>query len=141
MPVQKVLARDWKVEVKDDSSTWQEVGGVVTLGFGGSKTAADTTDFDSDGWEEHLVSRRGRSLTLEGHYLEDPDTGDRDPGQEAIDDLANAMGAEAVGDFKLTSPGGKVMTFSGSVEPADVGGGDADVTSWGATITVDGEVS
>lgn len=140
MPVVRVLAREWTIQVKNSSSVFVDVGGINTFTFGGGKTDADTTGFDSEGWGEHLVAQRGRTLTIGGFFLED-ETGTRDPGQAVIDELANKIGAEAIGDFKLTTPGGKVWEFSGSVEPADVGGGTNDVTSWGATITVTGQVS
>lgn len=237
MGLQKVLARDWKFEINKGGG-WIEIKGVTSFAWGGSKTAGDTTDFNSGGWEQHLVARRGRSLTLEGHYLEVPkqdgehiarikvlseatssgnitvtlnesgvepvvvgvleddtprdvagkiatainaetdwsalsvadvvtvkhvsgdpftvsfdDTGltgvsvdsgvsgDRDEGQEAVDELCTAMGADSLGQFRVTSPAGTAWSFYGSVEPADVGGGEADTTSWGATITVSGKVT
>lgn len=140
MPVVRVLAREWTIQVKNSSSVFVDVGGINTFTFGGGKTDADTTGFDSEGWAEHLVVQRGRTLTIGGFFLEDS-VGARDPGQAVIDGLASKIGAEAIGDFKLTTPGGKVWEFSGSVEPADVGGGTNDVTSWGATITVTGQVS
>jgi hypothetical protein len=141
MPIVRVLAREWKIEVKNSSSEFVEIGGINTFAFGGGKTDADTTGFDSEGWSEHLVAQRGRTLTIEGFFLEDPTDGTRDPGQAVIDELASKISSEAIGDFKLTTPGGKVMQFSGSVEPADVGGSTNDVTSWGATITVTGNIA
>jgi hypothetical protein len=141
MALVRVLAREWKMEVEDELAAFVEVGGINTFAFGGSKTDADTTGFDSEGWAEHLVAERSRTLTMEGFYIEDKDTGARDPGQEIVDGLAEKIGEEAIGNFKLTSPGGTVLTFSGSVEPADIGGGHNDATSWGATITINGKVT
>lgn len=71
MAIQRVLARDWKFQIYDDG-TWKEIGGINSFAWGGSKTDADTTGFDSDGWNEHLAAQRGRTLTLEGHFLEVP---------------------------------------------------------------------
>jgi len=80
----------------------------------------------------HLIVKDGQNilslnavgqLGLSGFYIEDKTTGDRDPGQELVDELAEKIGEEAIGNFKLTSPGGTVMTFRGSVEPGDIGGG------------------
>jgi hypothetical protein len=142
MALAKVLARDWTLEVEGTTTgTFVPVGGINTFGFGGTKNDTDTGDFDSGGFAEHLVTERAYTLTLSGFFLEDQDTGERDPGQAIVDELATKIGEEAIGNFKLTSPGGTVYTFSGSVEPAEVGGGKNDVTSWGATITVNGKVT
>jgi len=143
MPVTKVLARDWMLEIEDDNGTepeWVEVKGLTSLSFGGDKTDADTTDFDSEGRAEHLPVRRERNLTIEGNYLEDPDTGDRDEGQDLVDDAAELVGQDALKEFRLTSPGGTEKEFTASVEPADVGGGVDDTTDWGADLTISGQV-
>jgi len=142
MALTKVLARDWTFEVEDPTAgTFVPVGGINTFGFGGTKTDTDTGDFGSGGWAEHLVTERAHTLTLSGFFLEDQATGERDPGQAIIDELTTKIGEEAIGSFKLTSPGGAVYEFSGSVEPAEVGGGKNDVTSWGATITINGKIT
>jgi len=142
MALVRVLARDWKFEVEGDTTgTFVEVGGLNTFGLSGTKVDTPTTGFDSEGFAEHLVTERAHSLTLSGYFIEDLDTGDRDPGQAIIDELATKIGAEAIGNFKLTSPGGTVYTFSGSVEPGEKGGGTNDATSWGATITINGRVT
>lgn len=142
MALTKVLARDWTFEVEDPTAgTFVPVGGINTFGFGGTKTDTDTGDFDSGGWAKHLVTERAHTLTLSGFFLEDQATGERDPGQAIIDELTTKIGEEAIGSFKLTSPGGAVYEFSGSVEPAEVGGGKNDVTSWGATITINGKIT
>lgn len=141
MALTKVLARDWTFEVEDPTAgTFVPVGGVETFEFSGSKTDEDTTDFNSGGWAEHIPTLRSRTLTVNGFRLEDESTGERDPGQELIDELANKTGEEGLGNFKLTSPGGTLYEFKGSVEPASFGGGHTNVTSWGATITVSGKV-
>ena len=95
MPIVRVLAREWKIEVKNSSSEFVEIGGINTFAFGGGKTDADTTGFDSEGWSEHLVAQRGRTLTIEGFFLEDPTDGTRDPGQAVIDELASKISSEA----------------------------------------------
>ena len=141
MALVRVLARDWVFEVEGTAGTFVPVGGLHTFGLGGTKVDTDTTGFDSEGFAEHLVTERAHSLTLSGFFIEDLDTGARDPGQKIIDELAEKIGEEAIGNFKLTSPGGTVMTFKGSVEPGDIGGGKNDATSWGATITVTGKIT
>ena len=68
-------------------------------------------------------------------------SGDRDPGQAEVDALASLTGLEGIGDFKVESPGGEVETFKASVAPSAVGGGEADDTSWGATLVVTGAIT
>ena len=70
MAIQRVLAREWKFEIYDGA--WKEIGGLNSFAWGGTKTDADTTGFDSQGWGEHLPAQRGRTLTLQGSYLEVP---------------------------------------------------------------------
>lgn len=144
MPIVKVLARDWVAEINtgtEASPVWTKINGIDTLTFGGDKEDADDTDFNSQGWNEHMVVERSKSLTLEGKYLEDPDTGDRDPGQEAVEDLGEKIGYDSLGQFRLTSPGGKIRIFKASVNIGDIGGGHNDKTSWSAELTISGPIT
>jgi len=138
MAVTKVLARGWALTV---GAGLVAVGGINSITFSGGKTDAETTTFASAGWAEHIVAERTRSISVEGFFLEDSATGDRDAGQEAIETLNDAVGADSIGEFTLTSPGGTVYSFDGSVEVGDIGGGNNDPTSWSATITVTGEIT
>lgn len=139
MPITKVPARDWTVEIETGPTPdFTEVGGLTTLTFGQESEDTDTTDFDSNGEAEHRVMQRGRTLGLEGFYLEDKDSGDRDPGQAAIEALGEKVGEDSISMFRLTSPGGTEKKFRGSVELGDVGGGNNDMTSFAATITRSG---
>jgi len=135
MAVTKVLARDWTVTVGGTA-----IGGINSITFSSSKTNAETTDFASSGWAEHIVAERTRSMSCEGFFMEDEDTGDRNAGQSAIEALAELFSADSLGTFVLTSPGGTTYTFSASVELADIGGGNNDPTSWGFTAEVSGSV-
>lgn len=141
MALTKVLARDWICEVENEMGVFIPVGGIETFEFGSGKTDADTTDFDSEGWGEHIPAVRTRTVTINGFFLEDKETGARDPGQKIIDELANKVGQEGLGNFRLTSPGGTLYEFKGSVDPAGPGGGHTDATSWGATIAVSGKIT
>lgn len=142
MAVKKVLARDWVASINTGtyvSPVWVEIKGLSTLTFSNGKNDADTTDFNSDGWEEHIVASRNAELAIEGMYLEDPSDGSRDPGQEAVETLSETMGNDSLGDFKLVSPGGTGKRFYASAQIGDVGGGNDDPTSWGATLTRSGQ--
>lgn len=115
------------------------VGGTVIKGIedfdvARATTRADTTDFESEGSEEHRVIRRGKVLTLNGHYLEDESDGTRDPGQQELTDLANEVGSAAEGAFVFTSPGGNEYEFTGTVEEG-TSGDKNDVTKFAFNIT------
>jgi hypothetical protein len=137
----KVLARGWKVEIQKVDLTWVQILGLSSLTFDGEKKDADTSTFDDAGWESHQVASRGRSLKLEGFYLEDQVTKERDPGQTLVEALADAMGQESLGDFRTTSPAGTVKHFKASVAVSGVGGGNNDPTGWKADLTVSGPLS
>lgn len=142
MALVKVPARDWDVEVENAAGdTWITVAGLQTITFGGEAEQLDTTDMDSGGWAENIIIQRARSVSLEGDWLEDTADGSRDSGQDRVDSLRDEMGQSSKGKFRLTSPGGNVRTFNGTVTMADVGGGRNAKTSWGATINVSGTIT
>jgi len=134
----KVLARGWTLEIQNASLVWVPVLGLNTLGFDSEKNDADTTTFDDEGWQTHLVASRTRSISLEGFYLEDPDDGTRDPGQVEVETLADAIGQNSLGTFRLTSPSGTVRQFQGSANVTGFGGGVDDPSGWTAEITTSG---
>lgn len=137
-----ILARDWTFEVDEAGGVnYKTIGGINTFTLGSVKNDADTTRFSSNGWMRHLPASRGVTLTLDGMYEEDVSTGARDAGQAAVETLAGYIGTTGIGTFRVTSPGGNIKTFSGSVKLNDIGGGNDDPTSWGCEITVDGEVT
>lgn len=117
------------------------VNGLNSLTHSPSSSDADTTSFDSEGRSEHMKAERGDSWTLAGFYLEDVATGDRDPGQAAVEALAQLIGPSSLGVFKITSPGGNTITFSASAEVTLHGGGNNDAAAWQATIVVSGAVT
>ena len=143
MAVTKVLARDWEFWINNGTfavPVWVDVTcGLNTFTFSNSKNDADTTEFCSDGYAEHIVASRSVEISAEGFFLEDPDTGDRSQGQELVEVLAAKTGNESLGDFKLVSPGGSGRRFYSSIVLADVGGGNDDPTTWGFTMTVSGK--
>lgn len=143
MAITKVLARDWKLEINagdEASPDWIEVKGITSFTFGGSKSDADTTSFDDNGVQSHIVTSRQRTVSIEGYFLED-ETGARDPGQQAVEDLAQQIGPASIGHFRLTSPGGKQYEFRASAVVSEVGGGVEDPTSWNVELTVSGHVT
>ena len=135
MPVVRVLTRGWKIEVNGIP-----IKGMQEMTLNRTKSNADTTTQDDAGFETHLVARRGGSISFKGLYLEDEVTGERDPGQEACEVLGRKIGADSIGAFKLTTPGGKEYTLYGSVEISDTGGAEDDASSWGMKIDLTGPI-
>lgn len=141
MAITKFLARDLTIEVRDDDGlTFLPIGGLQSITHSPAKTDADTTDFDSNGRARHIPAQRGDSFSLAGQALLDSANGDKDPGQERVEDLSRLTGLTAMGTFRLTDPGGNKATFDASVDLTLPGGGTNDAASWGATILVDGEI-
>lgn len=141
MAVTKINARDWTFELGNlaaASTTWTQIGGVTSFSVGRSSQQADTADFDSGGVDEHEVMSRGRTITVEGLFLEDPATGARDAGQSAVETLADATGDASLKQLRITSPGGTILTQKVSAELGTVGGGRNAKTSWSVTFTRSG---
>lgn len=143
MAVTKVLARGWTFEIQTDEATptYVPIGGINNFSVSPTKNDADVTDFDSEGREEHLPASRGLSITVEGFYLEDPDTGERDPGQQAVEELADKIGVQGIAGFRMTSPGGNTKEFKASANVTSPGGGNNDPASWSAELTVSGKIT
>jgi len=142
MSVVKVLARGWVLEVESAvPATYVEVKGITSLTFDKSKTDADTTTFDEDGVETHIVASRTSSISFDGFFLEDPANGDRDPGQERVETVSELMGASSVSSYKLTSPGGTIRTFSASSNVSGLGGGNNDPSKWSGELKVSGAIT
>lgn len=153
MAVTKVLARDWKIEIltkgtintiteeaytASEDAEWVEINGVTSLKFASESTETDTTSFDEAGRESHIIVKRGNSVTLDGKYLEDEKTGDRDKGQQAVEISADKIGPDAMSYYRLTSPAGTERVFQASSKLSDLGGGTDDATSWGAEVKCSG---
>lgn len=144
MALSKVLAKEftWEIDDGTDTSTFVEIGGLNSVSLSPSKNDADTTTFDED-WVSHLVSTRGLEVALEGLYMEDASTGDRDAGQEQVEAAIAEVGSASIVPFQVTSPGGTVIAFNASVngEPFGMGGGGGndDATSFSYTLTVSGK--
>jgi hypothetical protein len=139
----KIPARDWTFELNTGttgSPTWVAVGGLNSWGHSPKANDADTTTFDDAGRMSHMKASRGDEFTLSGLYKEDVDTGERDPGQEAVEAWANVIGVAATKEFRITSPGGTAKKFQSSATVTIGGGGNDDATKWEAALVVDGAI-
>ena len=135
----KFLARDLTIEVESETpDDFLPIGGLNSLTHSPATTRADTTDFDSNGHEEHLVAQRGESWTLAGFYIEDVTDGTKDAGQARCAALGLVGSLASMGRFRVTSPGGNTITFAGSSEVTLHGGGTNDAAQWQCVVTVSG---
>ncbi|TFV91408.1 hypothetical protein [Blastococcus sp. CT_GayMR16] len=138
----KILARHLKPELNTGTTllpVWTPIGGLNSLTFSTEKTDTDDTDFDSDGNAEHKVAQRARSISAEGFYKEDPDTGELDAGQEALVALGEAIGYDSLKTMRVTTPGGNVTEYDVSANvTSPSGGGLNDNAGFTAELTVSG---
>lgn len=146
MALTKIPARDFKIEIDANygasgGADFIPIGGLTSLTLAPKTTEADTTDFDSEGVAEHFIMERGLEFTISGQRLEDSVTGDRDPGQVAVEALGALVGVASLGSFQVTSPGGNVDSFLASAETTPYGGGHNDPANWNAKIHISGPVA
>lgn len=143
MALVKILARHLLIELNtgtDAVPVWVTIGGITSLKFAAEKSDVDDTDFDSAGWAEHKVVQRAQKITAEGHYLEDPLTGARDAGQEALIALGDAVGYDSTKPLRMTTPGGNQVAYVVSAKvDAPAGGGNNDNTAFAAELAVSGK--
>lgn len=149
MAATKFLARDLAIAISTAAGvdtiagtaddTWTPIKGLNSLTHSPATERADTSSFDSNGRAEHLVAQRGDSFDLAGFALEDTATGDRDPGQEAVEASGKQVGPAAERWYQITSPGGNIVRFKATAEVTMAGGGTNDAAAWSANIEITGE--
>lgn len=131
----KVLARNWKFFVETTTSkTFERITGVESFTITRDKEDLDTTDFDNDGYDSHVVVGRSVEMEVEAGMRMDTTTGTRCAGQARVEVIGEAFLNESIGKFHIADPAGTVYELLGSVKLADVGGGTKDKTSWGFTV-------
>jgi len=142
MATTKFLARDLAISVRTavGPDVFTPILGLDTLTHSPATEKADTTGFDEDGRATHIVAQRSESWELAGKALLDvAAVGEgKDPGQKAVEVLADAVGAAAEGRFQLVDPAGNKREFSATVEHTRPGGGHNDGATWGATLEMTG---
>lgn len=131
----RVLARNWKFFVETATpKTFTRITGLETFSISHSSEELDTTDFDNDGYDSHVIIGRGVELSLEGAMKMDTKTKERCPGQERLEVIAEGFLDESIAKLHIEDPAGNVYEFTGSVTLGSIGGGTKDKTSWGATV-------
>ena len=129
---------------KTTSNYGAPIGGVTEYDFSKEYTDADVTDGDSDGSQESLPTSIGRTLTMDGHRLEDS-AGLRDFGQTWLQSVSEQGGYDAVTRYTLsTIVDGTTATrkiFDAWSEWNPISGGHEDAVAWSATLHVSGAVT
>lgn len=139
-----IPARDWTFELNtgtEAAPVWLEVERVETWSHSPTSNDANTTNNDDGGRLSHYKSSRGDQFTLSARYAEDPATGARLPGQEAVEAWAQLVGSASKKQFRITSPGGNVKTFQATATVTQGGGGTDDPTAWQVVITASGAIT
>jgi len=128
-------------ELLDDE--YLHISGINSFSPSQEKNDADTTDFDSQGWMEHIVASRGVSFDVEGYHIEDEETGLRDAGQERIEEIGQLVANESITGLRLINPSGENVDFDVSIDAPQfgqsTGGGNDDPAGWSCTMTVTGD--
>ena len=105
MSVKKRLSRKWRLEVDTGtgSPTWTPVSGRSKLELTIEGITTDTTDFDSDGWSDEMVTGRKWSLACEAwDGYTGPDAAPvEDPGQAALKAKGLLIGTEAQATIRI----------------------------------------
>ena len=134
---------DWEDYWELQTDEYLHIDGITSFSPSTEKNDADTTDFDSNGWTEHLVASRGISFEMEGYHIEDANTGTRSAGQERVEELGQAMGEDSTTSMRLVNPSGENINLTVSIDTPmfgqSTGGGNDDPAGWSATITVTGK--
>ncbi|MFD8685373.1 phage tail tube protein [Streptomyces sp. NPDC059651] len=140
----KYNARDCEFEIEDfaNPGTWVAVGpnAVNTFTKGREYETADTTTFGSEGQAEGQNMQIGKTITLEGFRLLDPDTGALDAGQALAEAQAERLGDDSLVGFRMAAPGDAnwEVWAAAYFQLGDEGGGNNDKTSWSLTVTRSG---
>ncbi len=133
-----VLARGWIAEIYS-GAVYVPINGLTEISFSPGVREADITTKDSGDYDEHLIARRTMEVTLKGFRLESS-VGDVDPGQAAVEALAEEVDTASIGQFKLTSPGGTEREFYASARMTALGGPIDEGQIWECTLKQSGDL-
>ncbi|MFD7413533.1 phage tail tube protein [Kitasatospora purpeofusca] len=138
MATKKIEARGYIFQVAvGGGPTWTPVLGLKTFSVnpGDHDAHTEATDFDSNGQYEEVVLQRGGSLKLEGTRRIDQATGLADPGQAALDALAQGLADSSVGQIRFryrTEVQWRVWPVT--AKSGELGGGTNDLGKWSMEI-------
>lgn len=147
--VKKVLSREafesleiWDPSANTGAGGFVQIAGIETLTLSFDADEADTTDWDSAGWSEHLIGERSESVEIAGHVVYDdaqavPPV--RDAGQQLVESLARKTGIDSLQEIQLNTLGGGTIVWAASAQLGNQGGARSANASWGATFNSSGE--
>lgn len=143
----KVLSRDFDIEVNTSTTetpSWTQINGLDEDGIAYAETTreVDFMDADDGGFAKTVPFGRGYTITLKGSRIEDADTGERDTGQAAVEAVMDEMGADALLQYRISSPaasGAETLIFEAWASATPFGG--SDKATWGAVLKVYGEIT
>lgn len=135
----QINARDWIFQVSVDPTiatpVWATIAGLESFDLNPSEDeeSTETTTFASNGIAESQAMQRGASLQVAGKIVRTGTT--PDAGQKAADDLSALVGEASLGGVRFRHKDDTTWTqWRAWVSKANVGGGNNDKTSWGATF-------
>lgn len=152
MALMKILARDMDCFVNTGTTAvpvWTQIDYTqVTANY--SVTNADTTTQSDGGWSAHLPALRSATFSMEGRYLVDPATGDRDVAQAFLESAAHLVSHEGLIQFWFVMMGRGTgdagadtplagLKFSGSLNATPFGGGTSDAAAFNCEVTMSGK--
>lgn len=140
----EVLADDFVISINtgtEVSPTWTPIQGLKSHRLGSETKEVDAANRSTRGWGQTRSVRRGQTLTMGGNFFEDPDDGARDPGQAAVETLAEQIMPDDLGWFCLETPFGATTYFQATAKMGDVGGDLDSLCEWNATLSMYGAPS
>lgn len=101
--------RNWLIQVLDRATEeWVRIYGLTSMTRTVSGQTSDGSA-ESDIWEEPYITKRSASLKMEGDVVEDERTGERDAGQQLLEEAALLSGCENDVSLRMVDPYGHSM--------------------------------
>ncbi|MFF1790748.1 phage tail tube protein [Kitasatospora sp. NPDC058243] len=139
MATSKIAARNYLFQVAVGATpTWNSIAGLKSFSHnpGDHDSHTESTDFDSQGQYEEIVLQRGGSLKLEGLRRIDKVTGLADPGQAALDALAQGLVDASIGQIRFRHQSEtQWRVWNCTAKSAELGGDTNALGKWGMELT------
>lgn len=140
MAVGETLARNWDFSVSTNGVSYVTMSGVNNWSLDYGDTMKDSTTFDTNGYGRSVKTVRASTITFEGLYLFDDDTGNRDAGQQMVDASTKQFGSDGVLYYKITHAvdTDSVLIFKGVASHDNRGGKNDDLEMWKVKVAMYG---
>ena len=142
MPAVETPAHLTKLYIHTGTS-YTEVKGLKSFVLSGSDSMADVMTNADSGWGRDLVTKRQLTAKVEFNYLADSATGAADTGQAALLALAEKVGIESEGYFKIEWAFNTTVTryFKATAKIDNHWGGASDIVTLQVTLTLNSKLS